>query len=52
MSSIIPPCSLSGLRRRTRAMNGRCQGFFCGAEVQRLFDEYASATGPKEEINA
>ncbi|WKR21580.1 NAD(P)/FAD-dependent oxidoreductase [Actinomyces israelii] len=52
MSSIIPPCSLSGLRRRTRAMNGRCQGFFCGAEVQRLLDEYASATGPKEEINA
>ena len=24
---------LEGLRRRTRAMNGRCQGFFCGAEV-------------------
>ena len=22
----------SGLRRRTRAMNGRCQGFYCGAD--------------------
>lgn len=31
--STIPPASLEGLRRRTRVMNGRCQGFFCGAEV-------------------
>jgi glycerol-3-phosphate dehydrogenase len=32
-ASPIPPASLEGLRRRTRAMNGRCQGFFCGANV-------------------
>ena len=32
-ASLIPPAGLDGLRRRTRAMNGRCQGFFCGAEV-------------------
>ncbi len=32
--STIPPADLEGLRRRTRAMNGRCQGFFCGAEVK------------------
>lgn len=32
-ASTIPPRTLGGLRRRTRAMNGRCQGFFCGAEV-------------------
>jgi glycerol-3-phosphate dehydrogenase len=32
-ASAIPPSDLDGLRRRTRAMNGRCQGFFCGAEV-------------------
>jgi len=32
-ASPIPPAGLEGLRRRTRAMNGRCQGFFCGAEV-------------------
>jgi glycerol-3-phosphate dehydrogenase len=34
--SPIPPTTLEGLRRRTRAMNGRCQGFFCGAEVGEL----------------
>jgi glycerol-3-phosphate dehydrogenase len=27
---------LGGLRRRTRCMMGRCQGFYCGAEVTRL----------------
>ena len=32
--SAIPARTLDGLRRRTRALNGRCQGFFCGAEVQ------------------
>ncbi|WP_198425697.1 MULTISPECIES: NAD(P)/FAD-dependent oxidoreductase [Microbacterium] len=37
-SSPIPPCNLEGLRRRTRAHNGRCQGFFCGAEVTELLN--------------
>ncbi len=32
-ASTIPPADLDGLRRRTRAMNGRCQGFYCGADV-------------------
>jgi len=36
LRSPIPPAGLEGLRRRTRALNGRCQGFFCGAEVGRL----------------
>lgn len=35
-ASTIPPCSTEGLRRRTRVMNGRCQGFYCGAQVQDL----------------
>ncbi|MFJ6912621.1 NAD(P)/FAD-dependent oxidoreductase [Streptomyces sp. NPDC101133] len=35
----IPPRSLDGLRRRTRARAGRCQGFFCGAAVRALFEE-------------
>ncbi len=35
-ASTIPPADLDGLRRRTRAMNGRCQGFYCGAEVDAL----------------
>jgi glycerol-3-phosphate dehydrogenase len=44
LASPIPPADLSGLGRRTRAMNGRCQGFYCGATVSRLFAAYASAT--------
>jgi glycerol-3-phosphate dehydrogenase len=34
--SVIPARDQGALRRRTRAMNGRCQGFFCGAAVQQL----------------
>ena len=36
--SMIAPPGIDGLRRRTRVMNGRCQGFFCGAEVQSIFE--------------
>jgi glycerol-3-phosphate dehydrogenase len=36
--SVIPPAGVDGLRRRTRAMNGRCQGFYCGAEVLESFE--------------
>jgi glycerol-3-phosphate dehydrogenase len=36
LGSPVPPADLDGLRRRTRALMGRCQGFFCGAEVARL----------------
>ncbi|MDQ8708083.1 NAD(P)/FAD-dependent oxidoreductase [Streptomyces sp. LHD-70] len=36
----LPARSLEGLRRRTRAMNGRCQGFFCGAAVQAERDKH------------
>lgn len=32
----IPARSLDGVRRRTRALFGRCQGFFCAAAVARL----------------
>jgi glycerol-3-phosphate dehydrogenase len=35
-ASPIPPSDLDGLRRRTRVLMGRCQGFFCGAEVRAL----------------
>lgn len=34
----IPPAGLDGLRRRTRARAGRCQGFYCGAAVRALFE--------------
>jgi glycerol-3-phosphate dehydrogenase len=33
LGSRIPPADADGLRRRTRALMGRCQGFFCGAEI-------------------
>ena len=36
--SPVPPADLDGLRRRTRVMNGRCQGFYCGAHTQALLD--------------
>jgi glycerol-3-phosphate dehydrogenase len=34
----IPPTNLDGLRRRTRVLMGRCQGFYCGAQVVRLME--------------
>ncbi len=33
LASPLPPVDRAGLARRTRASNGRCQGFYCGAEV-------------------
>ena len=36
LGSPIPPRDLDGLRRRTRVLMGRCQGFFCGARVEAL----------------
>ncbi len=36
LSSTIPPVDLDGLRRRTRVLMGRCQGFYCGASVREL----------------
>lgn len=38
LASPLPPRSLKALRRRTRAMFGRCQSFFCGARIQAMFD--------------
>lgn len=37
-ASPLPPATLDGLRRRTRVMNGRCQGFYCGAHCMALMD--------------
>jgi glycerol-3-phosphate dehydrogenase len=44
-ASTIPPRDLNGLRRRTRVMNGRCQGFYCGAKLQTLVDEHTRRAG-------
>jgi glycerol-3-phosphate dehydrogenase len=42
LASMLPPADLDGLRRRTRAVNGRCQGFYCAAAVSALL----AAPGP------
>ncbi len=42
-NSPIPPFGLEGLRRRTRVMNGRCQGFYCGAHTKALLQSHPGA---------
>lgn len=39
VNAVLPARTLGGLRRRTRAQNGRCQGFYCGAHLQELLTE-------------
>jgi glycerol-3-phosphate dehydrogenase len=39
LASPIPPADLDGLRRRTRALMGRCQGFYCAAEMTAALEE-------------
>jgi glycerol-3-phosphate dehydrogenase len=41
LQSPIPPVDLDGLRRRTRALMGRCQGFACGANVAEMLESGA-----------
>lgn len=36
LSSPLPPGDIGGLKRRTRACMGRCQGFYCSAQVAEL----------------
>ncbi len=36
ITSTIPATDIDGLRRRTRVLAGRCQGFYCAAEVCAL----------------
>lgn len=36
----IPVRTLDGLRRRTRCLQGRCQGFHCHADVSQLLAEH------------
>jgi glycerol-3-phosphate dehydrogenase len=35
-SVAVPAVDFDGLRRRTRALAGRCQGFYCQAELCAL----------------
>ncbi len=36
LESPLPPGSMAGLKRRTRATMGRCQGFYCSARLAEL----------------
>ena len=47
LSSTVPAADLDGLRRRTRALMGRCQGFYCTAEVVK---RVAAARGCSPEV--
>ncbi|MDO9301603.1 MAG: FAD-dependent oxidoreductase [Anaerolineales bacterium] len=38
MNSVIPATNLDGLRRRTRASQGRCQGFNCHAALVKTLE--------------
>jgi glycerol-3-phosphate dehydrogenase len=38
LSGPLPAGDLGGLKRRTRVMMGRCQGFYCSAKVAALTD--------------
>ncbi|HTT54804.1 MAG TPA: NAD(P)/FAD-dependent oxidoreductase [Streptosporangiaceae bacterium] len=44
----LPARTIDGLRRRTRAMLGRCQGFYCGAHITALLAEAAGT--PAEQL--
>jgi glycerol-3-phosphate dehydrogenase len=41
LAAPVPAVTLDGLRRRTRAMMGRCQGFYCGATVWQALESGA-----------
>ncbi|WP_157882432.1 FAD-dependent oxidoreductase, partial [Streptomyces silvensis] len=45
LTGTVPPVSVDGLRRRTRARGGRCQGFYCGPEVRRLLEDRGRPEG-------
>lgn len=48
----IPPSDLDGLRRRTRALMGRCQGFFCGVEIAASLTDRPRGSEHSEERTA
>ena len=44
MAGPMPPATLQGLKRRTRVCMGRCQGFYCMAEVDSITrEQFATA---------
>ncbi|MFF2779153.1 FAD-dependent oxidoreductase [Streptomyces sp. NPDC058052] len=47
LASVVPPAGLEGLRRRTRAGAGRCQGGHCRPALRALFEEYGKEAGAR-----
>ncbi|WP_051717170.1 FAD-dependent oxidoreductase [Streptomyces sp. NRRL F-5727] len=47
LTSVVPPTGLDGLRRRTRAGAGRCQGGHCRPALRALFEEYGKGAGAR-----
>jgi len=50
LASTLPPADTDGLRRRTRVLNGRCQGFYCAATVARLMAAGAGDGGRRAAV--
>lgn len=42
MNAVIPATNLDGLRRRTRASQGRCQGFNCHAALVKTLENHSN----------
>ncbi|SPT68445.1 L-2-hydroxyglutarate oxidase LhgO [Anaerobiospirillum thomasii] len=40
LNGILPPASIGAFKRRTRAMMGRCQGFYCSGKVAELTNNF------------
>lgn len=47
LAAQLAPRTLSALKRRTRAMFGRCQGFYCGARLQSMFEAHEQSLGQR-----
>jgi glycerol-3-phosphate dehydrogenase len=46
----VPPVDADGLRRRTRALMGRCQGFYCGAEIAAVMRGFSAGEAEEEPV--
>lgn len=40
LNGVLPPQSIGAFKRRTRAMMGRCQGFYCSGKVAELTNNF------------
>lgn len=50
LHSTLPPGDMAGLKRRTRASMGRCQGYYCGHRVDAMARERLARPSPLEDV--